>query len=128
MKSKVGGKSTKQSVAGKTTKSKVSKASMRSKSMRSSSSRTSKKTTTSFSKRQEEDANPTFLSVAHFDKLVRIHSMLAMLAPDTAKQREYALDGHYFIMKMWEQSMLTLNATLFFEQHAQAIAELGYRA
>jgi hypothetical protein len=43
--------------------------------------------------------------------------MLASLAVDTNKQREYALDAHYFIMKMWEQSFLTLNAILFFEGH-----------
>lgn len=118
---------TKQSVAGKTTKSKLSKASMRSKSMKSGQSRGSKKTTTSLSKRSEEDANPTFMNCAHFDKLIRIHSMLAMLAPDANKQREYALDGHFFIMKMWEQSFMALNATAFFEAHSAEIAELGYR-
>lgn len=53
--------------------------------------------------------------------------MLAMLAIDSNKQKEFALDGHYFIMKMWEQSFLTLNATLFFEKHQAQIAELGYR-
>lgn len=84
-KSKIGGKSMKQSVAGKTTKSKVSKASMRSKSLKSSGSRASKKTTTSFSKRQEEDANPTFMNCSHYDKLIRIHSMLAMLSQDSQK-------------------------------------------
>lgn len=123
-----GGKSMKQSQAGKTTKSKVSKASMRSKSLKSSGSRQSKKTTTSLSKRQEEDANPTFLNCSHYDKLIRIHSMLAMLAPDAAKQREFALDAHYFIMKMWEQSFVSLNAVIFFESHAAEIAELGFRA
>lgn len=56
---------------------------MRSKSLKSAGTRQSKKTTTSFSKRQEEDANPTFLNCSHYDKLVRIHSMLAMLAPDS---------------------------------------------
>jgi hypothetical protein len=30
-------------------------------------------------------------------------------------------------MKMWEQSFITLNATMFFEQHQQEIADLGYR-
>ena len=111
------GRSVKQSVAGKTTKSKMSKASMRSKSLKSSGTRVSKKTTTALSKRQEEDANPVFMNCSHYDKLIRVHSMLAMLAPDSNKQREYALDAHYFIMKMWEQSFLTLNATVFFENH-----------
>ena len=53
--------------------------------------------------------------------------MLAMLAPDTQKQREFALDGHYFIMKMWEQTFIALNATLFFEKHSAQIAELGFK-
>ena len=95
----------------------MSKASMRSKSLKSSGTRVSKKTTTALSKRQEEDANPAFMNCSHYDKLIRVHSMLAMLAPDSNKQREYALDAHYFIMKMWEQSFLTLNATVFFENH-----------
>lgn len=30
-------------------------------------------------------------------------------------------------MKMWEQSFVSLNATLFFEKHAAAIAELGFK-
>lgn len=53
--------------------------------MKSSGSRVSKKTTTSLSKRQEEDANPTFLNCSHYDKLIRIHSMLATLAEDATK-------------------------------------------
>jgi hypothetical protein len=44
--------------------------------------------------------------------------MLAMLAPDSQKQREYALDAHYFIMRMWEQTFISLNATVFFEKHS----------
>jgi hypothetical protein len=123
-----GGKSIKQSIAGKTSKTKVSKASMRSKSLKTAGSRQSKKTTTSLSKRSEEDANPLYLNCSHYDKLVRIHSMLAMLAMDSTKQREYALDAHYFIMKMWEQSFISLNATLFFEKHAGALLDLGFKA
>ena len=52
--------------------------------------------------------------------------MLATIAHDSTKQREYALDAHFFVMKMWEQSYQCLNATLFFEQHKQQIEELGY--
>jgi hypothetical protein len=43
-----------------------------------------------------------FLNCSHFEKLVRIHSMLAAVSPDSNKQREYALDAHFFVMKMWE--------------------------
>jgi len=52
--------------------------------------------------------------------------MLATIAHDSSKQREYALDAHFFVMKMWEQSYQCLNATLFFEQHRQHIEELGF--
>jgi hypothetical protein len=65
----------------------------------------------------EEDGQPPFLNCQHFEKLVRVHSMLATIAHDSTKQREYTLDAHFFIMKMWEQSFQSLNATLFFEQH-----------
>jgi hypothetical protein len=65
-------------------KSKMSNASKRSKSMRSGSSRTSK-TKTSMSARQEEDGQPMFLNCSHFEKLVRIHSMLATIAHDSTK-------------------------------------------
>ena len=54
--------------------------------------------------------------------------MLAMLAPDAQKQREYALDGHYFIMKMWEQSIFALNATTFFQANQAELESLGYLA
>ena len=123
---KSGAKSMKKSVAGK---SRVSKATMRSKSMaRSQASRASKKTTTALQKRQEEEGQPMYLNCSHFDKLIRIHSMLAMLAADATKQREYALDGHFFVMKMWEQSFFALNATAFFEQNTAELAELGFVA
>ena len=52
--------------------------------------------------------------------------MLATIAHDSTKQREYTLDAHFFIMKMWEQSFQCLNATLFFEQHKQQIEDLGF--
>lgn len=67
-----------------------------------------------------------FLNCSHFEKLVRVHSMLASIAHDSTKQREYALDAHFFIMKMWEQSYQCLNATLFFEKHKKEIEELGF--
>lgn len=123
MTKKSGAKSMKKSVANK---SKVSKATMRSRSMRSHTTRTSKKTTTALQKRQEEEGQPMYLNCSHFDKLIRIHSMLAMLSPDANKQREYALDGHFFVMKMWEQSIFSLNAQIFFEQNAAELNELGY--
>lgn len=67
-----------------------------------------------------------FLNCSHFEKLVRIHSMLATLAVDSYKQREYALDAHFFVMKMWEQSFYTVNAYAFFEEHKVEVEELGF--
>ena len=58
-----------------------------------------------------------FLNCSHYEKLVRIHSMLATIAHDSTKQREYALDAHFFVMKMWEQSFQALNAQIFYETH-----------
>lgn len=52
--------------------------------------------------------------------------MLATIAPDSYKQREYALDAHFFIMKMWEQSFQTLNAQIFYEEHKAEVEELGF--
>lgn len=115
MKSKVGGQS------------KKSRASKRSAALRSKAgSKHSKKTVTALSKRQEEESQPMFLNCSHFEKLVRIHSMLAMIAPDSYKQREYALDAHFFIMKLWEQSYQTLNAITFFEDHKAEVEDLGF--
>ena len=115
-------------IGGKTVRSKMSKSAMRSRTMRTAASRVSKKTTTSLSRRQEEDGHPTFLNCAHFDKLVRIHSTLGLLSLDAGKQREFALDGHFFVMRMWEQSFASLNAQAFFEAHQAEVAELGFRA
>lgn len=106
-KSKAGGKSLKKSVADR---SKLKLNSKRAKSMRSTGTKNSKKTKTAMSQRQEEEGQPSFLNCVHYDKLIRIHSMLATISHDSAKQREYALDAHFFVMKLWEQSFLSLNA------------------
>lgn len=52
--------------------------------------------------------------------------MLAMLAHDATKQKEYALDAQFFIMKMWEQSFAAMNAIHFMETHVPELNELGY--
>lgn len=116
-------KSQRKSIA---SKSKVSKATMRTKSIRSKRSQASKKTVTAMQKRQEEESQPSYLNCSHYDKLVRIHSMLAMVAADSQKQKEFALDAHFFIMKLWEQSFQTLNAIKFMENHTAELNELGY--
>ena len=66
------------------------------------------------------------MNCSHYDKMIRIHSMLAMLAQDSQHQREYALDCHYFVMKMWEQSIFALNATTFMDANKVELEHLGY--
>lgn len=53
--------------------------------------------------------------------------MLAMIAADSYKQREYALDAQFFVIKMLEQTYQTLNAINFFEEHKQEVEELGFQ-
>ena len=67
------------------------------------------------------------MNCSHFEKLIRIHSMLAMIAADSYKQREYALDAQFFVIKMLEQTYQTLNAINFFEEHKQEVEELGFQ-
>lgn len=105
---------TKRSVGGK---SKGSRASRRT-AMSRTTTRT-KKTKTALSRREEEDSQPEFLSVSHYDKMFRIHSMLAMIAPDAQKEKDYILDAQFFINKMWEQSFQTLNAITFLNNHKE---------
>ncbi len=67
------------------------------------------------------------MSVNHYDKLFRIHSMLAMIASDAAKEKELALDAQFFVLKMWEQTLQTQNAVYFLEQNKEKAEELGYK-
>jgi len=112
------GKSKKKSAAGKSSMSRASK--------RTAMSRTTtrtKKTTTALSKRENEDPQPMFMNVSHFDKLFRIHSMLTYISYD---QKEIALDAQFFIIKMWEQSYKTLNAMIFLDKHKDQAEKLGF--
>ena len=67
------------------------------------------------------------MSVNHYDKLFRIHSMLAMVATDAAKEKELALDAQFFVLKMWEQTLQTVNAVKFLESNKDKAEELGYK-
>ena len=93
---------------------------------RAGASNKSKKTATALSKRTEEEAQPLFLNCAHFDKLVRIHVMLALTAGDAYKQKEYALDGHFFLGKLWEQTIQSLNGFAFYQEHKAEVEALGF--
>jgi hypothetical protein len=108
----------KKSVGGRSRMSKSSK--------RTAMSRTTtrtKKTKTALSRRENEDPQPTFLTVSHYDKLFRIHSMLTYISYE---QKELALDAQYFVLKMWEQSFKTLNAFTFLDKHKEQAEKLGF--
>ena len=124
-KSKMSKQSKAKTAARKSTATGRSKASRRM-SQASRGTSKSKKTKTSLSRREEEDPAPAFLTVSHYDRLFRIHSMLSMIAPDAQKEKEFALDAHYFVMKMWEQSFQTSNALIFLATHKEEIEKLGY--
>lgn len=112
------GKTVKKSVGGKSGMSKASK--------RTSMSRTTtktKKTKTALSRRENEDPQPAFLNVSHFDKLFRIHSMLSYISYE---QREIALDAQFFVIKIWELSYKTMNAFHFLDKHRDQAEKLGF--
>ena len=114
------GKTVKKSVAGRST---ISKASRRT-AMTRTSNRT-KKTVTALSRRENEDPAPLYLSVSHYDKLFRIHSMLSFISYE---QKEVALDAQFFVIKMWEQSIKAFNALEFLEKHKEKVEQLGFSA
>lgn len=112
------GKTAKKSVAGRSGASKASRRTA----MTRTSNRT-KKTKTALSRRENEDPTPSFLTVGHYDKLFRIHSMLTFISYE---QKEVALDSQYFIIKMWEQSFKTYNAFEFLHRHKDQAEQLGF--
>ena len=52
--------------------------------------------------------------------------MLATISPDSYKQKEFILDGHFFLSKMWEQTIQTLNGHAFFTEHKTEVEALGF--
>jgi hypothetical protein len=57
----------------------------------------------------DEEASTENLNIKHFDQLLRIHSMLAMIAETTESQIQYTLDSKFFMMKILEMTYATLN-------------------
>lgn len=52
---------------------------------------------------------PEHLNCAHYERLVRIHVMLSMIAQTQEEQLQYALDAKFFLSKIFEVSFRTLN-------------------
>ncbi|KRX09755.1 hypothetical protein PPERSA_02627 [Pseudocohnilembus persalinus] len=58
---------------------------------------------------REEEPMPENLNCAHYERLMRIHSMLAMISQSQEEQLQYCLDAKLFLTKIFEVSFKTLN-------------------
>lgn len=70
---------------------------------------TKSKNAKSIFSQREEDPNPETLNCIHFERLFRIHTMLAMISDTVSNRIRYALDAKQFLVKMLEISFNTLN-------------------
>ena len=110
-------------------KSIVSKASGKSK-QTSRLSRASIRSTKTIKKKQaksifterEEDPNPESLNCSHFEKLFRIHVMLAVLAKNNQDAIRFGLDAKLFLIKIFELSFRTMNQL---EQNAAKLEKMN---
>lgn len=68
----------------------------------------SKQSKSIFSQREEE-ANPDTLNCAHFERLFRIHAMLAQIAETQEQQIKHCMDAKFFLIKILDISFQTLN-------------------
>ncbi|CAD8135763.1 unnamed protein product [Paramecium octaurelia] len=64
---------------------------------------------------REEEANPNRLNCAHYERLMRIHIMLAMIADTMEQSIQFAIDAKVFLIKIIEISFQTMNE---FEENA----------
>jgi|JI61114C2RNA_FD_contig_51_2135694_length_761_multi_1_in_0_out_0_1 hypothetical protein len=67
------------------------------------------KNTKSLFTQREEEGNPESLNCAHYERLFRIHSILAWIAQTSEERIRYALDAKEFLIKILEVSFRTLN-------------------
>lgn len=67
------------------------------------------KNTKSLFTQREEEGNPESLNCAHYERLFRIHSILACIAQTSEERIRYALDAKEFFIKILEVSFRTLN-------------------
>ena len=80
------------------------------------------KVSKSFFAEREEEGNPEKLNVSHFDRLLRIHGMLAMLAKTNEEALQYSLNAKLFLLKIFELSYKTLNTM---EQAAIKLSQMN---
>ena len=68
----------------------------------------SKNSKSIFSQR-EEDPNPETLNCTHFERLFRIHTILALISETALERIRYALDAKHFLIKILDLSFKTIN-------------------
>lgn len=68
----------------------------------------SKNSKSIFSQR-EEDPNPDNLNCTHFERLFRIHTILALVSETALDRIRYALDAKHFLIKILDLSFKTIN-------------------
>ena len=108
-------------------RSKASKRSMgRSTSKRSATS--SKKLSSIFTRKGEEEARPYYLGCSHYDKLFRIYVILAVLAENITKQKEYIQKAISFAIYMWQSSYQIYGIRKFIIEHKTDLQQKhGYK-
>ena len=73
----------------------------------------SKQSKSVFSQREEEP-NPDSLNCAHYERLMRIHAMLAMISTSQEQQIQYCLDAKFFLLKIFKIRLSIFKAFFFF--------------
>ena len=53
---------------------------------------------------EQEDQDPQSLNCFHLERLIRIHAMLAMVAPTLEQRIQYCIDSYTFILKLFTLS------------------------
>jgi tetratricopeptide (TPR) repeat protein len=68
---------------------------------------------------------PSVLNVGHFERLVRVYTMLAKVAPDHSARTDRCLVAHHYLIQMWECALKTANTTAVKATAAKADKDEG---
>ena len=71
---------------------------------------------------KEEDPNPDSLNCSHFERLMRVHAMLAMMSTTQEQQIQYCLGASLFVTKIFEISFRTMNQ---FDQNREKYSKVN---
>lgn len=83
----------------------------------------SKNTRSIFSER-EEDPNPESLNCIHYERLFRIHTILALISDSVTNKLRYALDAKQFLIKMLELSFFAINKLQKYSDKGKGLDDL----